>query len=167
MTMTDSTSDPRLKRLEALVQMALSRSALALTLANNVDAVAAATGAAAAVPYVAIAAPAITRKSSGKFLVTGYVTIDKNAGSLVAGDSVVLTPRVNAVELGSFVAPTAAVASGATVQAIVPFSFIASVAGSVAVGATATVDMQLTEAGGHTSSVLVDNGFISVIELPG
>lgn len=152
-----------IKRLENRIELALSRGLRGLAGANNVSAVAAASGAAAAVPYVAIAAPAITKKTSGKYLVTGFVTIDKNAGTLAAGDAIVCTPRVNGVELGTFLASTAAVASGATVQAIVPFSFIAATAGA----GPFTIDMQLTTAGGHTSSVLVNNGFISVIELPG
>jgi hypothetical protein len=152
-----------IKRLENRIELALiGRGARGIASSNNVSAVAAATGAAQAVPYVAIAAPSITKKVSGNYLVTGFVTIDKNGGTLAAGDAVVLTPRVNGVQLGTFLASTAAVASGATVQAMVPFSFIAATAGGAVV-----IDMQVTTAGGHTSSVLVNNGFISVIELAG
>jgi len=133
-------------------------------LANTQVAVAAATGVAAVVPYVAIGAPLITVKESGKFLVTGMVTIDKNAGTLAAGDEVILEPFVNGVELGIFVCDTGAITVGATVKAYVAFSFIASTA--VAIGSTALIEMHLTTAGGHTSSVLANNGFISVIELP-
>lgn len=169
MTQKASVSDPGfVKRFEASIQMALSRAAQGLMAflagANNVDAVAAATGAPAAVAYVAIAAPGISKKVSGKFLVTGWVAIDKNGGTLADGDALVLTPRVDGVELGTFLATGTAVTSGATVQGTVAFSFIAATAG---VGPH-VIDMQLTTAGAAaTSSVLVNNGFISVIELPG
>lgn len=169
MTTQATTSDPSfLKRLESLLALALSSASAGLrafvAASNNVFGVAAATGVAAVVPYVAIAAPTIDRKVSGKFLVTGFVTIDKNGGTLAAGDAIVLTPRVNGVQLGTFLVETAAVTSGATVQAYAPFSFVASTA--VAVGSPVIVDMQLTTAAG-TSSVLVNNGFITVMELPG
>lgn len=135
------------------------------TLGNEVTAVAAATGVAAIVPYVAIAAPALTVKNhNARVLVTGFVTIDKNAGSLLDGDEVILEPFINGVELGSFVVDTGAITAGGTVKALCPFSFIADTA--VAAGATLTADMRVTTAGGHTSAVLANNGFISVIELP-
>jgi len=167
MTTKAGVSDPSfLKRLEASVQMALSRAAQGLIAfiagANNVSAIAAATGVAAVVPYVAIAAPSITKKASGKYLVVGFVTVDKNAGTLADGDAVVLQPFVNGVELGTFQAATGAVTSGATVQAYVAFGFIAAAGGA----GPFVIDMRVTTAGAHTSAVLVNNGFIAVIELP-
>ena len=169
MTTSAGVSQPSfLKRFEALIQMALARAAQGLIAfeagSNNVSAAALATGAAAGVPYVAIAAPAITKKASGKYLVTGYVTIDKNAGTLADGDNLTLTPRINGAAFSTPVVEGTAVTSGATVQGCLPFSFIMPTAPA---SGPFTIDMQLTAANGKTSAVLANNGFISVIELPG
>lgn len=168
MTTSAGVSQPSyIKRIESLVQMALARALQGLiafaALGNNVTAAAAATGAAAAFGYVAIAAPSITKKASGKYLVTGTVTIDKNGGTLADGDPVVLTPRVNTVAIGTELFTGVAVTSGATVQAVVPFSFIAATAPAAG---PFVFDLQVTSANAHTSAVLANNGDISVVELP-
>jgi hypothetical protein len=168
MTTSAGVSQPSfLKRFEALIQMALARALDGLiaytAAANNVSAAALATGAAAGVPYVAIAAPSIAKKASGKYLVTGYVTIDKNAGTLADGDNLTLTPRINGVAFSTPVVEGTAVTSGATVQGCLPFSFIMPTAPAAG---PFVIDMQLTASNGHTSSVLANNGFISVVELP-
>jgi len=157
-----------MKRIEALIALAMGRAASGVAAftaaANNFTAVAAATGAAAPPVYVAIAAPAgIPKKASGKYLVVGAVTIDKNAGSLLDGDAVTLQPFANGVEVGTGQFQGGAVTSGATVQAIIPFALIMSIAG----GGPNTIDMRVTAVTtAHTSAVLVNNGWISVIELP-
>jgi hypothetical protein len=153
-----------IKRLENKLELAMQRALMAFAAGkNSVTFIPTGTGAPAAPTYIAIAAPAITKKSTGKYRVQGFVTIDKNGGTLAAGDGVVLQPFLNNAELSTFQVATAAVASDATVQAFCAFSFITDQSGAAG---PFNFDMRVTHAGAaHTSSVLVNNGFISVTEV--
>lgn len=155
-----------IKRLEALLAKAVLGASKFPATANNQSAVAGNVAPVAA-PYTAISAPSIAKKVSGKFLVTGFVTIDKNGGTLAAGDAIMLEPQVNGVQYGTMEMATAAVASGGAgdIQAYVPFSFIADEHASAG---PFVFSMSVQTAGAaHTSGVLASNGFISVIELAG
>jgi hypothetical protein len=137
-------------------------------LSNHVSAVAAAIAATAA-PYTAIAAPAITVKSSGIFLVSGWITISVNSGTLADADGVEFQPILGGAAIGPIAVVGASTTTGAptgsTVSATYGFSFINNSA--VVKGSPATFGVQVTSSNSHTSGVLVNYGQISVLELPG
>jgi hypothetical protein len=137
-------------------------------LSNHVTAVAGAIAAGAA-PYSAISAPSITVKSSGIFLVSGWITVSVNSGSLANGDGVEFQPTLAGVVLGPIAVVSATTATGApagaTVSATYGFSFITISA--LVKGSPAVYGVQVTSSNSHTSGVLVNYGQISVLELPG
>jgi hypothetical protein len=139
-------------------------------LSNHVTATATVQGAAAAGYSNGLVAPAITRKSSGVYVVFGILSIGVNGGSLADADAVTyqVLRGVTAVGPLSLTAASTATggAAGDTVTATCPFAIIDS--SGAAQGATTTYSLKIVATNGHTSGVVaVTDGQISVLELPG
>lgn len=158
----------------------LSDNMLAFSIAQNLIAAlsnhvtgGATPAAAAVVPYTMITSPLITRKSSGIFLVWVQVTVSVHGGNLVDGDNLTYNPtRVTpgAVALNPIMVEAASTTTGAAagylVSGILQAAFIDTPA--IAMGATASYGLTLTNANGHTSGVIAaTDGNIVVLELPG
>lgn len=156
---------------DVALAFAMSNNATA-ALSNHVQAVAGAISSTAA-PYVCITAPPIVRKSSGIFLMMGWITITATdeSSTIVAGDGLAFNRKRDAVVLGQNLGEGvvgAVTSNGATSPISGFWSWSAVDNSGKAIGVATTYSVQLTFCNaGHLSGVNAGQGNIFVMELPG
>ena len=144
-------------------------------LSNHVSALSPGVAATAA-PYVAVTAPAITRKSSGIFLIWSAFTVAVNGGNMVDADAVGIQLSTGAVAGAGLLNPLltsgASTTTGGPAGGLVAVSFDVPLIHNpgIAPGAPIVYSAQVVNcngAPGHTSGILANEGIIIVLELPG
>jgi hypothetical protein len=154
---------------EGEVELARSIASATFGALSNHFSSAATIQAAAAAPYsngLTVTGPV---KVSGKFLVTAYLTIDINGGSLADADSVSYQLLVGATPFGPvlWTAASTATGGGAGNTVVAMCSVTAIVSSGVAVGNNVTFSLNIASTNGHTSGVVATTqGVMTAVELP-